>query len=99
MCLAEGHNAVTPVRLEAAASRSRVKHTTTESLLSLPRLKRRVLDIPQKPPRPLDIFCKKIVERIKQTSWQNGAVDNIERHIFILQNTPIRSTAAVVIEI
>ena len=30
MCLAQGHNTVTPVRLEPAASRSRVKHSTTE---------------------------------------------------------------------
>ena len=29
------HNAVTPVRLESAASRSRVKHSTTEPLRSL----------------------------------------------------------------
>ena len=35
MCLAQGHNTVTPVRLEPAASRSRVKHSTTESLRSL----------------------------------------------------------------
>ena len=32
--LAEGHNAVTPVRLEPAAPRSRVKHSTTEPLRS-----------------------------------------------------------------
>ena len=32
MCLAQGHNAVTPVRLEPAAPRSRVKHSTTEPL-------------------------------------------------------------------
>ena len=35
MCLAQGHNAVTPVRLESAAPRSRVKHYTTEPLRSL----------------------------------------------------------------
>ena len=29
MCLAKGHNEVTPVRLEPAATRSRVKHSTT----------------------------------------------------------------------
>ena len=34
MCLAQGHNAVTPVRLEPAASRSRVKYSTTEPLRS-----------------------------------------------------------------
>ena len=34
MCLAQGHIAVTPVRLEPAASRSRVKHSTTEPLPS-----------------------------------------------------------------
>ena len=34
MCLAQGHNAVTPVRLEPAALRSRVKHSTTEPLCS-----------------------------------------------------------------
>ena len=34
MCLAEGHKAVTPVRLEPAASRSRVKHSNTEPLRS-----------------------------------------------------------------
>ena len=33
--LAQGHNAVTQVRLEPAALRSRVKHTTTEPLRSL----------------------------------------------------------------
>ena len=30
MCLAQGHNAVMPVRLELAASRSGVKHSTSE---------------------------------------------------------------------
>ena len=35
MCLAQGHNAVTLVRLEPAAPRSRVKHSTTEPLRSL----------------------------------------------------------------
>ena len=34
MCLAQGHNAVTPVRLKPAAPRSRVKHSTTEPLHS-----------------------------------------------------------------
>ena len=37
MCLAQGHNAVTPVRLEPAAPLSRVKHSTTEPLRSLNR--------------------------------------------------------------
>ena len=32
--LAQGHNAVPPVRLEPAALRSRVKHSTTEPLRS-----------------------------------------------------------------
>ena len=35
MCLAQGHNTVMPVRLEPAAPRSRVKHSTTEPLPSL----------------------------------------------------------------
>ena len=30
MCLAQGHSTVTPVRLEPAAPRSRMKHSTTE---------------------------------------------------------------------
>ena len=30
MCLAQGHNAFTPVRLEPVAHRSRVKHSTTD---------------------------------------------------------------------
>ena len=30
MCLAQGHNRVNPVRLEAATLRSGVKHSTTE---------------------------------------------------------------------
>ena len=34
MCLARGHNAVTPVRLESAALRSQVKHSITEQLRS-----------------------------------------------------------------
>ena len=38
MCLAQGHNTVTPVRLKPAASRSQVKRSTTELLCSLPRL-------------------------------------------------------------
>ena len=29
MCFAQGHNAVTPVRLQPAAPRSQVKHSTT----------------------------------------------------------------------
>ena len=32
MCLAQGHNAVTPARLEPAAPRAQVKHSTTEPL-------------------------------------------------------------------
>ena len=35
MRLAQGHNALTPVRLESAAPQSRVKHSTTEPLRSL----------------------------------------------------------------
>ena len=35
MCLAQGHNTVTPVRLKPAAPLSRVKHSTTEPLGSL----------------------------------------------------------------
>ena len=35
MCLAQGHNAVTPMRLEPTALRSQVKHFTTEPLRSL----------------------------------------------------------------
>ena len=35
MYLAQGHNAVTLVRLEPAAPRSQVKHSTTEPLPSL----------------------------------------------------------------
>ena len=34
MCLAQGHNTVTPVRLKHAAPQSRVKHSTTEPLRS-----------------------------------------------------------------
>ena len=34
MCLAQGHNAVMPVRLEPLAPRSRVKHSATEPLHS-----------------------------------------------------------------
>ena len=34
MCLAQGHKAVTPMMLEPAARRSRVKHSTTEPLRS-----------------------------------------------------------------
>ena len=37
MCLAHGHRAVTPVRLELTSHRSRVKYSTTESLRSLNR--------------------------------------------------------------
>ena len=35
MCLAQGDNTVTPVRLEPATPLSRVKHSTTEQLPSL----------------------------------------------------------------
>ena len=35
MCLAQGHNAMTPLRLEPAALQSRVEHSTTEPLPSL----------------------------------------------------------------
>ena len=38
MCLAQGHKAKTPVGLEPAALRSRVKHSTTAPLRSLIRL-------------------------------------------------------------
>ena len=34
MCLAQGHNTLTPVRLEPSAPQSRVKHSTTEPLRS-----------------------------------------------------------------
>ena len=35
MCLAQGHSAVPPVRLEPVSPRSQVKHSTTEPLHSL----------------------------------------------------------------
>ena len=35
MCLAQGHTAVTLVRLEPATPRSRINHSTTEQLRSL----------------------------------------------------------------
>ena len=35
ICLAQGHNVVTPVRLEPAAPPSLAKHSTTELLRSL----------------------------------------------------------------
>ena len=35
MCLAQGHNAVMPVRLKPEAPWSRVKHSTTEPLRPL----------------------------------------------------------------
>ena len=35
MCVAQGHSAVTPVRLEPMVLRSRIKHSTTEPLRSL----------------------------------------------------------------
>ena len=35
MCLAQGHKAVPPVRLEPATVPSRVKHSTSEPLHSL----------------------------------------------------------------
>ena len=35
MCLAQGHNAATPMRLEPVAPGSRVRHSTTEPLRSL----------------------------------------------------------------
>ena len=35
MCLAQGHNAVTPMRLEPAVPYSRVKHSTTKLVLPL----------------------------------------------------------------
>ena len=35
MCLAQGHNTVTPVRLEPTALRFRIKYLTTEPLCSL----------------------------------------------------------------
>ena len=35
LCLAPGHNTVTPVRLVPTSPRSRVKHSTTEKLRSL----------------------------------------------------------------
>ena len=34
MCLAQGHNTVTPMSLESAAHLPRVKHSTTEPLCS-----------------------------------------------------------------
>ena len=43
MCLAQGHIAVMPVRLKPAASRSRVKHSTTEHCPPLSRIYKRKL--------------------------------------------------------
>ena len=44
MCLAQGHNAVTPVRLEYEALQSRVKHSIAEPLRSLDSSKRLLQD-------------------------------------------------------
>ena len=38
MCLAQGHNAVLPVRLEPATPQSRDKHSTIEPLGSLKKM-------------------------------------------------------------
>ena len=40
MCLAQGHNAVAPVRLEPTETRSRVKHATTTVNLNFSILKK-----------------------------------------------------------
>ena len=45
MSLLKDHNTVTPVRLEPAASRSRVKHSTTEPLRPLKELSFYTLEI------------------------------------------------------
>ena len=61
MCLAQGHNAVTPVRLEPAASRSRVKHSTTEPLRSLNYVQKKKWTPSEKnflDPRMVFITCK-----------------------------------------
>ena len=39
LCLAQGHNAVMPVRLETATPRPRVKRSTTEPLHSIRRIR------------------------------------------------------------
>ena len=42
MCLAQGHNTVTPVRLEPVAHWSRVKHSPTEPLIPIDSLNEKV---------------------------------------------------------
>ena len=37
MCFAQGHNGVSLVRLEPTTPQSQVKHSTTESLIDLPK--------------------------------------------------------------
>ena len=57
MCVAQGHDTVTPVRLKPAAPRSSVKHSTTEPLRSLENLILPMLSYPGCHMRATNIVC------------------------------------------
>ena len=78
MCLAQEHNAVTPVRLEPAAPQSPVKHSTTEPQrsLSLPDMAAWVFFIFTS--TKISCFCK-LVPLIHNKAHENACIMQLTR--------------------
>ena len=83
MSLAQDHNAVTLVRLEPAALRSRVKHFTTEPLRSLTYLDFELSDVVFI--TPINVKMQPTVGIIKFISMMNLMLGRVEHEHFISQ--------------
>ena len=79
MCLAQGHNAVTPARLEPAALRSRIKHSTTEPLRSLLHLL-------------FFTFCKNTIPKVFADSDDHKKFECLKYSTVVFLKDPIRRT-------
>ena len=83
MCLAQGHNAETPVRLEPVPLRSRVKHSATKPLPSL-------FSTPYTRPymtRPIQVSYEKLVKKLTTNPlYSNGFPTHIDTVVMGLPN-------------
>ena len=82
MCPAQGHNAVTQVRLESGASLSQVKHSTNEQLRS----QANIIDRSESTPFPKEASksCQRMIKQTKFVVIGAFRVNFIKTSMFII---------------
>ena len=89
MCLAQGHNAVKPMRLEPATLRSQVKHSTTKRLPSLEKqIGKTLIGLLLQKQSDLGLHC------LSRPFWQAASVLNF-RTFTVLKNFLLQQTCKI----